>query len=111
MRRLSKIVPILAALGGLALAGAPEARAGLLPSAPVITSEGSNFRWTYTIFVPAFNSVQTGDYFTIYDFQGFKPLEAVTTPPGWSLTSSNTGTTAPQVNANDDPGQPNLTFH
>jgi hypothetical protein len=109
MKRSSKILPALAALAGLAVAGAP-ARAGLLPTAPTITAEGGNFRWTYNINVPGYNAVKDGDYFTIYDFGGLVPAGPSTQPAGWTYSTSMLGVTDALVNATDDASIPNLTW-
>src|SRR5262245_39388159 len=100
------------ALAALALAAAlaPQARAGLLPTAPSIVADGGDFRWTYKINVPGYNQIRSGDYFTIYDFAGYTPAAAATSPSGWTLSSSNTGVTDPLVNTTDDPTIPNLTW-
>jgi hypothetical protein len=102
----------LAALCGVVLAAlaASPANAGLLPTAPSILAEGSNFRWTYNINVPGYNSVKDGDYFTIYDFAGLVPDAGSTQPSGWTFSSANLGVTDPLVNPTDDAAVPNLTW-
>jgi hypothetical protein len=50
-----------------------QAQAGLLPISVTITPEGENFRWTYAIVLPTDMKLQSGNYFTIYDFNGYQP--------------------------------------
>jgi hypothetical protein len=108
----AKRSPALAVLCGVMLAAlaASPARAGLLPTAPTIVAEGSDFRWTYNINVPGYNQIRTGDYFTIYDFAGYVPAGGSTQPSGWTFSAANTGVTDPLLNPTDDPTIPNLTW-
>jgi hypothetical protein len=99
----------LALLGGLELAGAPTAQAGLIPAAVSITNDGGGFRFSYSVILPSDYTLKDGDYFTIYDFQGLvngKNLQ----PAGWSLNSAMMGQTPPHIAPSDDPGLPNLTW-
>jgi hypothetical protein len=59
--------------------------------------------------------VQTGDYFTIYDFGGLvmgpgNSLSNVFAPAGWSVTSSMLGQTPSGTTPVDSSSVPNLTF-
>jgi hypothetical protein len=98
----------------LAVAGvtAPPARAGLLPTAVSVTAEVAGeaavqFRWTYAIVLPTDSQLQTGNYFTIYDFGGFVP-GSTAQPDGWEFTASNVGPTPTGVDPQDDPALVNL---
>ena len=93
----------------LMAAAASTANAGLLPTNVQVDPEAGNFRWTYAIVLPTDMKLQSGNYFTIYDFAGYVPGGEVA-PPGWALTSSNTGKADPKVNPADDPTLPNLTW-
>jgi hypothetical protein len=86
-----------------------SAQAGLLPTQVTVTPEAGNYRWTYAIVLPTDMKLQSGNYFTIYDFAGYVP-GGESAPAGWTLTSSNTGTTPAQLLPGDDPTVPNLTW-
>jgi hypothetical protein len=105
IRRLLAPALILAGV----LGHAAPADAGLLPVNVSVTPESGNFRWTYAIVLPTDSMLQTGDYFTIYDFTGLVD-GTVTHPEGWSVTVSNVGVTPDMLNPADDPGIANLTF-
>lgn len=103
-RRLTTLAAVLVV--GLA---ANTARAGLLPVTVTVTPEAGNFRFTYAIVLPTDSQLQTGDYFTIYDFAGFIDGSQVQ-PEGWTFTTANTGPTPAFLTPNDDPGVANLTW-
>jgi hypothetical protein len=92
-----------------AVAVASSAQAGLLPGAVTITPEAGNFRWTYAIVLPSDMKLQSGDYFTIYDFGGFVPSSAVA-PDGWTFSSAMSGPVPAGLNPDDDATIDNLTF-
>ncbi len=93
----------------LMAAAASTANAGLLPTNVQVDPEAGNFRWTYAIVLPTDMKLQSGNYFTIYDFAGYVPGGEVA-PPGWTLSASKTGLTHPLVNPSDDPTLWNLTW-
>ena len=93
----------------LMAAAASTASAGLLPTNVQVDPEAGNFRWTYAIVLPTDMKLQSGNYFTIYDFAGYVPGGEVA-PPGWTLSASKTGLTHPLVNPADDPAIWNLTW-
>ena len=96
--------------GLLALAGtALIARADIIPSFDSIIPNGSNFQFNYTATVTGDQRVETGDFFTIYDFNGLVPNSA-TMPANWSFSSLLIGVTPSRVNPPDDPTIPNITF-
>ena len=99
----------LFAVAALAAATAGTANAGLLPTNVSVDAEASNFRWTYAIVLPTDMKLQSGNYFTIYDFAGYVPGGEMA-PAGWTLSASNTGVTHPLVNPADDAGIVNLTW-
>lgn len=97
-------------LAGLAAAAlAANAAAGLLPVNVSVNSEGGHYRWTYAIVLPTDSQLRSGDYFTIYDFDGLVP-GGNTEPKDWTYTSANLGPTPDLVNPTDDPNKPNLTW-
>jgi hypothetical protein len=94
---------------------ATPAKAGLNPVSVSITPEAGNFRWTYSIVLPTDYVLQSGDYFTIYDFQGYidgSATQSFTAPEGgtWTFSSSNSGPTPGLLNPTDDASIPNLTW-
>ena len=91
------------------LTGAETLQAGLLPVSVSVTPESGKFRWTYAIVLPTDSQLQSGNYFTIYDFKGFNP-GSVVAPTGWSFTTDNVGPTPALVSPADDPTVPNLSF-
>ena len=93
----------------VALLAASSANAGLLPVSVTITPEAGNFRWTYAIVLPTDMKLQSGNYFTIYDFGGYVAGSA-SAPAGFTLSVSKTGPTPDRVNPQDDPLIDNLTF-
>ena len=93
----------------LMAAAASTANAGLLPTNVSVDPEAGNFRWTYAIVLPTDMKLQSGNYFTIYDFAGYVPGGEMA-PAGWTLTASNTGVTHPLVNPADDATLMNLTW-
>ena len=97
----------LAALALVVLAA--PADAGLLPVSATVTPDGSNQRYTYGIVLTSDSTLKTGDFFTIYDFQGTVPGSNVQ-PAGFTLTSANTGGTPVGTTPVDDPAKPNLTW-
>jgi hypothetical protein len=108
MTRVSFLAPVLAL--GAALAGPlASASAGLLPTSVTVTPEGDKFRWTYAVVLPTDSQLQTGNYFTIYDFGGFV-AGSNTQPDGWSFSSELKGPIPPGVDPKDDPTLPNLHF-
>ena len=102
---------LLATAAGLLLASfaGPTASAGLLPVSVAVTPESGNFRWTYAIVLPTDMKLQSGNFFTVYDFNGYVPNSAEA-PAGWALSVSKLGPTPDRLNPQDDPTQDNLTW-
>lgn len=109
MRRL-----LVAALTFAAFAVPTGARAGLVPVAVSITPEAGMYRYTYAIVLPTDAILRPGDYFTIYDFDGFVPgTDMASGSPysgDWSFTAGNIGPTPPGVLPDDDAGITNLSW-
>ncbi|HVK12930.1 MAG TPA: PEP-CTERM sorting domain-containing protein [Gemmataceae bacterium] len=96
--------------GLLALLGwTGSATAGLLPVQVGKTSDGADYRYTYSILLESDTVLKTGDYFTIYDFAGFV-AGSNAQPSAFAFQSLYTGPTPAQVLASDDPNLPNLTW-
>lgn len=84
-------------------------QAGLLPISVTTTPQSGNFRWTYAIVLPTDMKLQSGNYFTIYDFAGYVP-GGDSAPAGWNFSAQLTGTTPPLLNPTDSPSEWNLTW-
>lgn len=95
----------------VAVAVALTARADIIPSlspsSPAPTSGG--FTWNYATNVTVDETVNTGDFFTIYDFGSIVP-NSNQQPAGWTFSTSLVGTNPSQVSPNDDPNVLNLTW-
>ena len=99
---------LLAAVAAAALCAAP-AQAGLLPLSVTVTPEAGNFRWTYAVTLPTDMKLQSGNYFTVYDFGGFVP-GTLGMPAGWTAAVAKTGPVPAGLHPNDDPLIDNLSF-
>jgi len=88
---------------------AGSATAGLLPTSVSVQSEAGNFRWTYAIVLPTDMKLQSGNYFTIYDFAGLVDGSVVASD-GWTTTVQNSGQVPTLLNPTDDPNIANLVF-
>lgn len=107
-RRLRIARWILAAVALVTAVG--SARAGLLPTQVTVQPDSGNFRWTYAIVLPTDMKLQSGNYFTVYDFAGYIPGTAAGPDSNWTVSVQNTGVTDPLLNPIDDPNVPNLVF-
>lgn len=91
-----------------------RASAGLLPVQVSVTPEGGMTRFTYAIVLPTDAVLRPGDYFTIYDFDGFVPGSNVANgspySADWAFSSSNSGPVPAGLSPNDNPNIPNLTW-
>lgn len=99
----------------LAILSAAPATAGLLPVSVTVIPDGKNFRWTYAIVLPTDMRLEAGNYFTIYDFNGYIPGGEQSPAMGarasdWVFSSELTGPTPDRLRPNDDPTIPNLTW-
>ena len=99
---------ILTAAAAVAAAG--TSAAGLLPTQVTVQPDAGNFRWTYAIVLPTDMKLQSGNYFTVYDFAGYVPGTAAGPDANWSVSVQNTGVTDPLLNPIDDAALPNLVF-
>jgi hypothetical protein len=108
----------LFAAAAIAVSVATPAHAGLLPVSVTVQPDGGNFRWTYSVVLPTDMKLQSGDYFTIYDFAGYVKGTATvsaTSPDGsyasnWNFSTSMTGPTPNRLTPVDNPTIPNLTW-
>jgi hypothetical protein len=104
-----------AALTFIAMLSTPlSAHAGLIPVQVSVTPEGGNFQYTYAIVLPTGSVLESGDYFTIYSFDGMVPGTAMAsgsiTSTNWTFSTSNVGPTPPGVIASNNPSIPNISW-
>ncbi len=100
------------------VASVGSAQAGLLPVSVTVQPEAGNFRWTYSVVLPTDMKLQSGNYFTIYDFAGYQSgsgsVSSTSPDPSfsqyWTMTSAPLGPTPDRLNPQDDPAIANLTF-
>ena len=92
-----------------AMLSASAATAGLLPTSVTVNPDGSNFRWTYAIVLPTDMKLQSGNYFTIYDFAGYTP-GSESAPAGWTFSAQKLGPTPELLKPTDNPALWNLTW-
>lgn len=107
MLRTRWLPAVVAALG--MLGATTSATAGLLPINVTVLPEAGNFRWTYSVVIPTDQYISSGDYFTIYDFDGLTDAP-IMMPDGWSVTVQNLGKTPGLTTPGDNESKPNLTF-
>ncbi len=80
------------ALPGIAaLLAATSASASIISPLFSITPDGSNFPYTYNVFITADTSVAAGDKFTIFDFAGFVQSAASGQPADFDFSFQFTG--------------------
>jgi hypothetical protein len=108
MTRGTLIARLFAAAVTAVVAGG-AATAGLLPTNVTVTPEEGNFRWTYAIVLPTDMKLQSGNYFTVYDFAGLVD-GSVVAPDGWSVSVQNMGKIPSLLKPTDNPNIPNLVF-
>jgi len=94
MRKISILG--LAALGAITIA----TYADVIPTLSSITQNGNDFTWNYSANVLVDQRVETGDFFTIYDFGSFAPGSNMQ-PAGWEFSSSLLGRTPAFLTARD----------
>ncbi|PYK30839.1 MAG: hypothetical protein DME57_05720 [Verrucomicrobia bacterium] len=85
------------------------ARADIIPSLSSVTGSAPNFTWNYSANVTVDETVNKGDFFTIYDFSSIMPT-TTTQPVGWTFSTALVGPTAPLTTPTDDPNLWNLTW-
>ena len=105
---------LLATLLALALGTPGFANTITVTPTPIIAG-GDPFTWAYAVNLEGFSQVNEGDFFTIFDFEGFIS-GTQSNNAGWTPSSSNTGVCPSQgpfptlCAAVDDPAIPNLTW-
>ena len=96
---------------GLAIVGLGSlaARADIIPTLSSVTGSSPNFTWNYSANVTVDQTVNTGDFFTIYDFSSIMPT-TTTQPSGWTFSTALLGSTAPLTSPTDNASLWNLTW-
>jgi hypothetical protein len=96
---------------GLVLLGSAAviARGDIIPTLSSVTGSSPNFTWNYAANVTVNQTVNTGDFFTIYDFGSIAPGSNMQ-PTGWTFSQSLVGPTAAQTSPIDNPNILNLTW-
>lgn len=95
------------AMWGLLLGS--DARADIIPVFNAVTPLGGDTEFSYTVSIAAGSRVNKGDYFTIYDFDGYIAGSDFA-PVDWSFSVQNIGITPAGQIVSDSPGIQNLTF-
>ena len=85
------------------------ARADIIPTLSSVTGSSPNFTWNYSANVTVDQTVNTGDFFTIYDFSSIMPT-TTTQPSGWTFSTALLGPTAPLTSPTDNASLWNLTW-
>src|SRR6184192_3806566 len=96
---------------GLALLGSAAliARGDIIPTLNSVTGSSPTFTWNYAANVTVDQTVNTGDFFTIYDFGSIAP-GSNTQPTGWTFSQALVGPTPSLVLSTDNPSILNLTW-
>src|SRR2546421_9812081 len=100
-----KYLLLLTAISALSL----TARADIIPTLSSVTGSSPNFTWNYSANVTVDETVNHGDFFTIYDF-GSIALGSNIQPAGWTFSQALVGPTAAQTSPIDNPNILNLTW-
>ena len=85
------------------------ARADIIPTLSSVTPTGSNFSWNYNSNLTVDQQINTGNFFTIYDFGNFVS-GSNTQPAGWTFSSSLVGINPSLVTPTDNGSVLNLTW-
>jgi len=100
-----KFLLALVALSALSLA----ARGDIIPTLDSVTGSAPNFSWNYSANVTVDQTVNSGDFFTIYDFSSIIPTTH-SQPTGWTFSTALIGPTAPLTSPTDNPTLWNVTW-
>jgi hypothetical protein len=108
-----KLLMIRSAIFAMALGAGlldySKSQAGLLPVSNTVMAAGSDFRYSYGVVLSSETMLRTGDYFTIYDFQGMI-LGSNTQPANFTFSSAMIGPTPAGTNPTDSPTVANVTW-
>jgi len=110
MRHLRSRASFGALLSAAAMFIGAAASADIIPVFNVSTpTGGGGCEFSYNVSIASGSKVETGNYFTIYDFNGYVAGSAFA-PADWSISVQNTGITPPTQSVTDDAGVENITF-
>jgi PEP-CTERM motif len=96
------------------LSSAASANTITVTPTPLVAG-GGPYTWNYAVDLRGDSTIETGDFFTILDFDGYV-AGSQNAPAGWNPSSANTGVCpvealfAALCAAADDPSVPNLTW-
>src|SRR5438128_5155991 len=85
------------------------ARADIIPTLDSVTGSSPSFTWNYAANVTVNQTINAGDFFTIYDFGTIAP-GSNTQPTGWAFSQALVGPTAALTTPTDNPNILNLTW-
>ncbi|MDP9187041.1 MAG: hypothetical protein M3O72_06760 [Verrucomicrobiota bacterium] len=85
------------------------ARGDIIPTLSSVTGSSPNFTWNYSANVTVDETINPGDFFTIYDFGSIAPGSNMQ-PTGWTFSQSLVGPTAALTSPTDNPNILNLTW-
>jgi hypothetical protein len=88
---------------------AGDSKAGLLPVNVTISADDVNYRYSYGVVLTSDSVLRTGDYFTVYDFQGLQEGSNMQ-PDGFAFSSGLVGATPAGTVPVDDPAISNVTW-
>src|SRR5258708_32686132 len=96
---------------GLVLFGSVSfiARGDIIPTLSSVTGSSPNFTWNYSANVTVDQTINTGDFFTIYDFGTIAPGSNMQ-PTGWTFSQALLGPTAALTSPTDNPNILNMTW-
>ena len=94
---------------GLAVALGGSAQAGLLPLTATAVPDGEDYRYTYGVMLTSNSTLQKGDNFVIYDFNGLVD-RSNSQPAGFEFSAMNLGGNPGRTVPNDNPDMPNLVW-
>ncbi len=109
MRHLRSIASFGALLSAAALLIGNAVQADIIPVFNVATPVGGGTEFSYTVSIASGSRVNTGDYFTIYDFKGYIAGSEFA-PADWTPSVQLLGITPPSQIVIDNPSIMNITF-
>jgi len=109
MRHLRSRASIGALLSAAALLAGNAVKADIIPVFNAATPTAAGCEFSYTVSVSDGSKVNTGDYFTIYDFNGYVAGSEFA-PTDWAITTQLVGITPAGQLLADDAAVVNITF-
>jgi hypothetical protein len=109
MRHLRSRASLGALLSAAALFAGSAVKADIIPVFDAATPSAGGCTFSYTASVSDGSKVDTGDYFTIYDFNGYVAGTEFA-PADWSISVQAIGITPVGQLLTDAPGVMNITF-